>query len=405
LLAALALVLIEEAGVPIPVPGDFMMLVLGVRARRGLVPLWQALVLLEVATVAGATILYALSRWAGRALVYRYGRFIRLTPERLARAERWLQRHGFAAVVLGRLLPGLRIVTTVACGVLSVPLRTFLPAMACGALLYVAAYTLLGYYFGPPVVDVLERAQLPLGVAGAMLVLALLVAWLVRARRALRLQLQELQQLQEAAGGGGAAAGTRGTSAWVPERRRWRAGAIAGGVATLASTLLMNVLVHVAGNLALLAPGTIVAHTARRLAVTLAERGEPLLFVLAAPLFLAVGVGWGAVYAAWFAPRVRLPDWAKGLAFALLPLATALLLVLPLLGLGFLAVDAGVVAAAGEAIRHAAYGVVLGLGYPVFLLRRRRRRRSAAQSGSDSAGLSAAAARTEAIGYTGGAAR
>src|ERR671933_2937828 len=79
LVAAFIFLLVEEAGVPVPVPGDFMMLVLGVQAREGRVSLWQAIAVLESATVLGASVLYFVSRWAGRGLVYRYGRYIRLT--------------------------------------------------------------------------------------------------------------------------------------------------------------------------------------------------------------------------------------------------------------------------------------------------------------------------------------
>src|ERR687885_411441 len=65
LLAAFVFLLIEEAGVPVPVPGDFVMLILGVRARRGDIPVWQAIGVMELATVIGATFLYAAARLAG----------------------------------------------------------------------------------------------------------------------------------------------------------------------------------------------------------------------------------------------------------------------------------------------------------------------------------------------------
>src|SRR3569833_216125 len=91
LLAAFVFLLIEEAGVPVPVPGDFLMLLIGIQAREGRIPLFQAMLAMEGATVIGSTFLYSISRWAGRTLVYRYGRFIRLTPERLDKAEQWLQ--------------------------------------------------------------------------------------------------------------------------------------------------------------------------------------------------------------------------------------------------------------------------------------------------------------------------
>src|SRR5688500_13138455 len=118
LLAAFVILLIEEAGVPVPVPGDFLMLILGVQARSrgGISQLLLVIAVMELATVIGATVLYYAARIGGRGLVYRYGRFIRLTPERLDRAEHWLLEHGTRAVFLGRLVPGLRIVTAVACG-------------------------------------------------------------------------------------------------------------------------------------------------------------------------------------------------------------------------------------------------------------------------------------------------
>ena len=124
-LAGFVLVLIEEAGVPVPVPGDFLMLALGVHAHQGHVQLWQALLVLEIATLLGASVLYLAAARAGRGLVYRYGRYIHLTPERLDRAERWLGRHGTGAIVLGRLTPGLRMATVIGCGIFGVPFWRF----------------------------------------------------------------------------------------------------------------------------------------------------------------------------------------------------------------------------------------------------------------------------------------
>ena len=356
LVAAFVFLLIEEAGVPVPVPGDFLMLILGVQARRGDVPVWKAIAIMELATVIGATVLYVGARLAGRSLVYRYGRFVRLSPERLDRAEHWLQRHGTRAVFLGRLLPGLRIVTAVACGVFSVPARVFLPAMALGALVYIAAYTLVGYFLGPRVLVTLEGLHLPVGLLGQLIPLGLIVFWTIRARQALRRRLPA--QPTE-----------------MDREQRLRSGAAAGLLATIASTLLMNVVLNLAGNLAFAfqTPGAIVEQTAARLAFAVARELQPLLLFVAAPAFLVVGVLWGALYglliASWPSPTA--PDWLKGLVFAAMPLAVSLVLALPLLGLGFLGIGAtGPVALIGETIRHAAYGVLVGLMYPVLRSRR-----------------------------------
>jgi membrane protein DedA with SNARE-associated domain len=352
LLAAFVFLLIEEAGVPVPVPGDVLMLILGVQARQGLVPLWQAVGVTWLGTIIGSTFLYVAARLAGRGLVYRYGRFIRLTPERLYRAERWLKRHGTRAVFLGRLVPGLRIVTAVACGVFEIPFRVFFPAMSLGALLYILVYTLLAYFLGRPVLELLEKVQIPFALLGSLVPLTVILLWTYRAR-------QEL--------------GRRTTPLSVDHEQQLRAGAVAGVLATISSTLLFNVVINLAGNIAFNAPGTLVEQTAKSLASALAREPQPVLLFVAVPAFLGVGVLWGALYALWVEARLPSdwPDWLKGLAFALLPLMVSLLVVMPILGLGPLGVDAtGPVAATGELIRHAAYGVQLGLLYPIFRTRR-----------------------------------
>src|SRR6202011_197880 len=91
----------------------------------------------------------------GRPLAYRYGRFVRLNPERLGRAEDWIRRGGWQAIVLLRLVPGLRIATVVGCGIFGVPFRLFLPALALGGFAYLVVYTLLGYFVGPEILSIL----------------------------------------------------------------------------------------------------------------------------------------------------------------------------------------------------------------------------------------------------------
>ena len=357
LLAAFVFLLIEEAGVPVPVPGDVLMLVLGVHAREGMVALWQAIGATWLGTMIGSAVLYSVSRRAGRDMVYRYGRYIRLTPERLDRAESWLNQHGSRAVFVGRLVPGLRILTAVACGVFEVPFRVFFPAMSLGALAYILVYTLLGYYLGPPVLALLEKVHIPFGLLGSLVPLTLILLWTLRAR-------QELGRRGRAAH----AASTNG-KVEVP----WRAGGIAGLLATIASTLLMNSLINLAGGIAFTAPGTLVEQTAARLAFALARELQPLVLFIAVPAYLGVGVVWGAIYSVWVERRLwpDRPDWLKGLAFAGLPFLVSVVFLLPALGLGFFGVGAtGPVALTGELIRHAAYGVLLGWMYPIFRSRR-----------------------------------
>jgi membrane protein DedA with SNARE-associated domain len=181
-----ALIFIEELGVPSPVPGDLMMLLAGVEVAQHRQHLWVVLLVQELATVAGASMLFLASRRVGRPFVMRYGRFIHLTPERLGRVETAVRRYGPWSVVAGRLIPGLRIITPIAVGVLDEPFLIFLPALAFGGFLYILALTLTGVAFGPVALDTFEKISLPVGAICSFIALGVLLFVARKGREALR---------------------------------------------------------------------------------------------------------------------------------------------------------------------------------------------------------------------------
>jgi len=72
--------LLEEAGIPMPLPGDLAAVLAGARVGQGRMHFLVAVVLIEAATVLGASVLYWLARRGGRPMLYRYGRFLHLAP-------------------------------------------------------------------------------------------------------------------------------------------------------------------------------------------------------------------------------------------------------------------------------------------------------------------------------------
>lgn len=168
LVAIFFAVALEELGVPMPIPTDLLIIFAGVRAGRGLPSLVLWFALLSVASAAGASGLYAIVRRGGRPLVERFGKYVHLGPDQLARAERFLMRRGWSGIAIGRAIPGLRYVTVIACGLLNVPYWRFLTAHLVGSSLYIATFLALGALFGP---SVLSQIQIPH--------LALRLLWLV----------------------------------------------------------------------------------------------------------------------------------------------------------------------------------------------------------------------------------
>jgi len=181
--AGIVLLVPMEAGVPVPVPADLVMLAVGARVGAGDIPLWAAVLAFEAVAVIGTIVLFTAARGPGHALVRRFGPRLGLTAARQARAVGLIERRGWPALALGRATPGLRTLTVVAAGGSGLSPRRALPALVAGSSAFLQLHLFLGYYLGSAAQHVLRAATGPaLGVAG-VLVLAAIAFWLVRRGR------------------------------------------------------------------------------------------------------------------------------------------------------------------------------------------------------------------------------
>ena len=183
-------VFVEESGIPFPIPADTGILVMGYQVYRGAAnPVWVVAVTVAAAT-SGASVLYWIARVAGRRLIARYGRFLHLTPARLVRVERWFDRYEVPAVVIGRLIPGFRIVITVVAGIAKGNFPLFVFSAGVSSLIWAVIFVSLGWGLGGEYDRVVETARgnplIQIGVTvGLLIVAAGFVAYRLR-HRALR---------------------------------------------------------------------------------------------------------------------------------------------------------------------------------------------------------------------------
>ena len=144
-LGVFAALFAEEAGVPLPIPGDLFIAALGAAGRANAAGFPIAVVIVVVATMGGSSILFELSRRFGRPMVNRIGRRVGFGEERALKVERWLDRRGAFAIIVGRLTPGFRIVLTVVAGALRMPRGRFMSGTAIASLIWASIYYWVGY--------------------------------------------------------------------------------------------------------------------------------------------------------------------------------------------------------------------------------------------------------------------
>jgi membrane-associated protein len=180
-LPALTVLLIAmEAGVPIPLPSDVLILVLGERTSAGRFPLVLVFVALELVAAMGTAVLFFAVRGPGRALLTTLGPRLGLTETRLSKATGLLERRGPSALFVGRATPGLRTVTVVASGTSTTPAAQALPALVVGSSVFVQLHLFLGYFLGPAARDALDRAKGPTVAVLLVVAAAGVVLWVRR---------------------------------------------------------------------------------------------------------------------------------------------------------------------------------------------------------------------------------
>ena len=160
-LAALALLLPMEAGVPIPLPADLVMFSVGERVAAGTFPLWLAVIGFEVISVLGTTALFLACRGPGHLVIARFGPRLGLTQARVRRSADFAEARGLPALAVGRGMPGLRTLTVVAAGASRLSKRRALPALILGSSVFLQLHLVLGLLLGPLADRAFDRAKAP----------------------------------------------------------------------------------------------------------------------------------------------------------------------------------------------------------------------------------------------------
>jgi prepilin-type N-terminal cleavage/methylation domain-containing protein len=136
--------------------------------------------------VAGSLAGWALGRWGGRPLLESHGRWLHLGPDNLDRAERWFDRHGRAAVFLGRLTPVVRSFISIPAGAMEFPLGPYVALTLAGSAIWCFAFAAAGWALGSSY-DQVHNAFTVIEVLVVVAIVLAAAALVVRRRRRARL--------------------------------------------------------------------------------------------------------------------------------------------------------------------------------------------------------------------------
>jgi membrane-associated protein len=153
-----ALLFAEESGVPLPfAPGDGILIAAGVLIANGALAPWIFVPIACCAVLGGALTGYSWTRAIGSRGLYALAARLRAT-KMLDRVTDRLRSAGPAGIAVCRLLPGLRVYTSLVAGAAGVELRPFLLGTIPSIIVWVCGFTLLGALVGIPAQHFLGQA-------------------------------------------------------------------------------------------------------------------------------------------------------------------------------------------------------------------------------------------------------
>lgn len=143
------LLMVLENIVP-PIPSEVVIPAAGATARDGSHWLVGMIAAGTAGSILGALPWYGVARRIGtdRFLdwIDRHGHWLGTDRNEVERADEWFDQYGHWAILIGRLVPGIRTVISVPAGFSEMPLRSFLTYTAIGTAAWTTLLASLGYW-------------------------------------------------------------------------------------------------------------------------------------------------------------------------------------------------------------------------------------------------------------------
>lgn len=133
-----------------PIPSEFIMPLAGFMVKRGEFSLVGVIAAGAIGSVLGALPLYYLGKKIGeerlKELADKHGRWLTVSRGDIEGAKHWFDRHGGAAVLFCRLIPGVRSLISIPAGIDEMNLAAFLIYTTLGSTAWTALLAGLGYF-------------------------------------------------------------------------------------------------------------------------------------------------------------------------------------------------------------------------------------------------------------------
>lgn len=137
-------VLMAFESTALPVPAEIVVPPAAYWAAQGRLSLAGVILAATAGSWAGSAASYWIAYKLGRPLVERYGRFVLMSPAKIAKADQWFEAYGAGGIFVARLLPVIRHLISLPAGLFHMNFKWFSIMTTVGAGLFCSALAWFG---------------------------------------------------------------------------------------------------------------------------------------------------------------------------------------------------------------------------------------------------------------------
>ncbi len=141
------LAMVLEA-IVIIIPSELILATGGILASNGTFSLLGAFLTGLIGSVFCAIVIYAMGYYGGRPFIEKYGKFFFMKKKDIEKSDRWFEKYGMKAALIGRFFPIIRTFISLPIGISKLNFKRFVIYTTIGSIPWTIIFVLSGYYLG-----------------------------------------------------------------------------------------------------------------------------------------------------------------------------------------------------------------------------------------------------------------
>ncbi|QXM06597.1 DedA family protein [Crassaminicella indica] len=132
----------------LPIPDEVLLTFAGFLVTKGKMDFFSVVCIAFIGSIIGVSVSYMIGYCLGWPFLEKYGKFLHIKEKSFNKVEKWFDKYGKYAIVIGYFIPGVRQLNAYYAGITKRPYMRFAFYANLGGLLWVTTFVTLGVFVG-----------------------------------------------------------------------------------------------------------------------------------------------------------------------------------------------------------------------------------------------------------------